>query len=162
MKKILLSPLLAALLLFAGAADSGANVVRPAPNFGWDGPRGLNSLRSVKGQPVVLLIARDSRVRALRKQIKELKSIYHEFAARKVIFAAAIVNGPQEVRSDIPFALTSNPGQVAVEYGVKDRFCIVIIGPDGNVDYQTSEVVPAPRVRDVLANTFESQAPQRK
>jgi len=34
----------------------------------------------------------------------------------------------------------------------------VIIGKDGNVDYQTKKVLPASRVRDVIQNSFAVQS----
>ncbi len=40
----------------------------------------------------------------------------------------------------------------------KDKFNIVIIGKDGNVDYQTSKVIGAERVRDVIQNSYAVQS----
>jgi hypothetical protein len=40
----------------------------------------------------------------------------------------------------------------------KDRFNIIIIGKDGNVDYQTSKVIGGERVRDVIQNSYAVQA----
>ena len=41
---------------------------------------------------------------------------------------------------------------------MQDKFNIVIIGKDGNVDYQTSKVLPPERVRDVIQNSYAVQA----
>ncbi|MEA3187395.1 MAG: hypothetical protein QOD99_1225 [Chthoniobacter sp.] len=138
-----------------------AEVVRLAPNFTWDGPARSNSLRAVKGQPVVLLIAKSARTGAFRAQLKKLRPVYREFASRKAIFVAAVADGG-EVRSDIPFAPAKNGAQIAELFGVNEKFTIVIIGRDGNIDYQTDRVLPATRVRDVLANSFTEQSDRRK
>ncbi|SRR5581483_6042881 len=139
-----------------------ADVVRLAPNFTWEGPAQSSSLRAVKGQPVVLLVAKNARVGAFKKQVKRLKDLYQEFASRKVVFAAALADGSGEVRSDIPFAIVNNGAKVAADFGVNNAFNIVVIGRDGNIDYQTDRVVPASRVRDVIVNSFAEQTERRR
>jgi hypothetical protein len=151
--------LAAILCLSAFACD--AAVVRRAPDFTWEGA-GSASQRSFKGQPVVLLFARNARVGAFRAQVKKLREIYQEFSNRKVIFAAAIASGDADIRSDIPFVIATNGAQVAADYGVNEKFAIAIIGRDGNVDYQTNRVLPASRVREVIANSFAEQSAKRK
>ena len=155
---------LALSLFFAAFSfSSEAEVIRPAPNFTWEGAGKATSLRAVAGQPVVLIVARNARVHAFNAQLKKLRDLYQEFASRKVIFAAAIADGPPDVRSNIPFVIATNGAQVAAQYGVNDEdFNIIIIGRDGNVDYQTSNVLPASRVRDVIINSFVEQNNRRK
>jgi hypothetical protein len=38
----------------------------------------------------------------------------------------------------------------------------VVIGKDGNIDYQTDRPAPAQRIRDVIQNSYEVQATARK
>ena len=73
-------------------------------------------------------------------------------------FVAAFTGEPGEIKSDIPFAVATNGPAVAGAYGVVDKFNIVIIGKDGNVDYQTKKVIPSSRVRDVIQNSFVVQS----
>ena len=120
------------------------------------------SLRSLRGQAVVLLISKTPDSRAFKKQLKYLKEIYQQFASKQVVFIAALREGAGPVKSDIPFVVASNGPAVAAAYGVQDDFTLVIIGKDGNVDYQTSKVCPPERVRDVIQNSFEVQEGSRK
>jgi len=110
----------------------------------------------------VLIIARDTRVKEFRAMIVRLRQMYAQFAAEKVVFVAAIENGPAEVLSDIPFAIAANPAQVAADYGVTGRYAIAVIGTDGNLDMITNRMIAAERVRDVVFNNFESQQQSRK
>ena len=154
--------ILALIFLLGLTLIASADVVRPAPGFTWDGPSRANSLRAVRGQPVVLLIAKSGSVRRFRAQLKKLRPLYQEFASRKVVFVAALADGSESVRSDIPFAIAANGAQVAADYGAERKFNIVLIGKDGNVDYQTDRVLPASRVRDVIANSFVEQTDRRQ
>jgi len=159
MKKLLLILALAA--AFPAFAEPTA-VVRMAPNFTWAGAPKLSSLRSLKGQPVVLLIARSPREGAFRKQAANLQKIYQQFANRGAVFAAAFTEDNGVIRSNIPFVTASNGAQVAADYGAKPGFTIVIIGKDGNVDYETTKVLPASRVHDVIQNSYAVQSAERK
>lgn len=149
------------LLIFICAAP--ANVVRKAPDFSWPGAGNKSrSLRSLKGQPVVLVIADTPRNGAFRKQIKWLKQTYSQLAARGTIFIAAFREGEGPVQSDIPFVVANDGGGVAGAYGIEGDFALVVIGKDGNVDYQTDKVRTGERVRDVILNNFEVQTTTRK
>jgi hypothetical protein len=110
----------------------------------------------------VLVIGRDARDKYFRRQVYRLRSMYQVFATEKVLFVAAIENGPAEVPSDIPFVTAANPAQVASDYGVSGRFAIAVIGVDGNLDLITDKVISAERVRDVVFNNYEGQAEARK
>ena len=154
-------PLLAGFLILSIAASHGA-VVRPASDFTFPGTGKVQSLKSLRGQSVVLLITKNPKNRAFKKQVKYLKEIYDQFASKQVVFIAALREGRGPVQSDIPFAIASNGPAVANAYGAQDDFDIVIIGKDGNVDYQTSKVCPPERVRDVIQNSFEVQESARK
>ena len=87
---------------------AAADVVRPAPNFGIDGVAKGTSLRSFHGQSVVLVITKSARVKEFRRELARLKQMYSQFSNEKVIFVAAIENGPAEVRSDIRRFMTKS------------------------------------------------------
>jgi peroxiredoxin len=143
------------LFLFLGA---NAAVVRPAPNFTFPGIGKTKSLKSLRGQPVVLVIAKSPKTGDFKAQAKYLKEIYQQFASKQVVFVAAFTEETGVIKSDIPFAVADNGPAVAGAYEVADQFNIVIIGKDGNIDYQTKKVLPPERVRDVIQNSFEVQA----
>ncbi|MEO8353461.1 MAG: hypothetical protein ABI680_17160 [Chthoniobacteraceae bacterium] len=158
-----MTKVLPSLILLAALTVSNAAVVRLAPDFSWPGAGNKNrSLRSLRGQSVVLLIADSPKNGKFRKQLKWLDEIYTSFAAKGVVFIAAFQQGEGPVRSDIPFVVATNGAAVANAYGVKDGFSLVVIGRDGNVDYQTDRVRTGERVRDVIQNSFAVQAPARK
>ncbi|MEQ1861054.1 MAG: redoxin domain-containing protein [Chthoniobacteraceae bacterium] len=151
------------LILMAFAAAAPANVVRKAPDFSWPGAGSKSrSLRSLSGQPVVLVIAASPRSGAFRKQTDWLEKTYSQLAAKGTVFIAAFREGEGPVKSNIPFVVANNGGAVASAYGVEGDFALVIIGKDGNVDYQTDKVRTGERVRDVIINNFELQAATRK
>ena len=79
--------LLVAAIFFAFAAASIGEVVRPAPDFSWQGVGGR--LSKVRGQPVVLVFAKSPRSHAFRTQAKRLREFYQQFAAKHVVFVAA-------------------------------------------------------------------------
>jgi hypothetical protein len=154
--------LVRAALAVSFCASMHGEMVRPAPNFGVDGVARGSSLRSFRGQAVVLVIGRSARDKEFRTEVGRLRQIYGQLSTEKVIFVAAVENGPQEVPSDIPFMTAENPQQVAADYGVRGRFAIAVIGVDGNLDFITSRLIAPERVRDVVFNNFESQAQARK
>jgi peroxiredoxin len=155
-------PLLLAALALLSAFSLDAAVVRLAPDFSFPGAGRSRSLRSLRGQAVVLLVARSPKEGDFKKQLKSLREIYQQFASKQVVFIAALREGEGPIRSNIPFAVASNGLAVADAYGVADDFSIVIIGRDGNIDYQTSKVLPPERVRDVIQNSFTVQVSGRK
>jgi len=152
----------AALILLLCVTAHGAEVVRPAPNFGIEGVAKSTSLRTFRGQSVVLIVTRSARQKEFVRELARLKQMYSQFSNEKVIFVAAIENGPEEVRSNIPFVTAANPAQVAADYGVSGRFAIAVIGVDGNLDMITGKVINATRVRDVIFNNAQSQQAARK
>jgi len=143
-------------------ATAFGNVVRPAPDFGIEGVAKVSSLRSFRGQAVVLVVTRNVRDKEFRVEVERLRTLYAQFSTEKVLFVAAIENGPEDVPSDIPFVTAADPGQVAADYGLNGRFGIAVIGVDGNLDMVTSKVIAAERVKDVVFDNYESQAQARK
>lgn len=155
MKRLLVSTL----SLLALSLSAPANVVRPAPNFPLEGASKA-SLKALQGQPVVLVIGKSAKDSTFTKQLKKLKELYHEFSAKNVVFVAALQEDGGVIKSDIPFVLARDGAQVAANFGVEKGFAIVIIGKDGNIDLQTEKVIPSTRVREVLINSYELQAPR--
>jgi hypothetical protein len=145
--------------VLASSADAG--VVRPAPAFTFGGSGGKNSLGSLRGQPVVLLIARTAKTTDLRSQLKKLSAAYHDCASRGTVFVAAILDGGT-VPSDIPFVLANNGATVAAAYGMQGDFLIAVIGRDGNLDLATDKAIPGMRVFEVIKNNFDVQDKARR
>jgi hypothetical protein len=156
MKKTLTS-LIATAVMF-GVVQ--AAVVRLAPDFTYQGAKHA-TLRSLRGQPVVLIVAPSAKDGNFRKQAKRLKEIYQDFASRSVIFVAAFQKNEGTIPSDVPFVIADNAAKISADYQVQGNFAIIVIGTDGNVDMQTSKLVPATRLRDVVINSYPAQAVQR-
>ncbi len=155
-----------AILLIAASAANAA-VVSHAPAFSWDSAgSSISSMKSLQGHSVVLLIAPSPDDSAFRKQVKNLQELYQDFSSRKVLFFAAFLNGAYaRLPSDIPIAQVNAGSAVAAQYGVAGRkhpFALIVIGPDSNIDMQTSEVCSASKVRDVVINTFAVQSSERR
>jgi hypothetical protein len=143
-------------------APAFAGVVRTAPDLSFPAPGNTNAtLKSLRGRSVVLVIADSAGNRAFKKQVRYLGEIYTEFASKKVLFIAALKNAGEPIRSDIPFALAHNGAAVGEAYGVAAPFTLVVIGKDGNIDYQTTKVCTGERVRDVVQNSFVVQSQAR-
>ena len=150
---------LALLAVIAPCADAG--IVRPAPAFTFGGA-GKNSLGGLRGQPVVLVIARSAKTRAFRSQIKNLANTYHDCASRGAVFVTALADGGVTVPSDIPFVLANNGAAVAAAYGMRGDFLIAVIGRDGNLDLVTDTPIPGARVFEVIKNNFDVQEKSRR
>jgi hypothetical protein len=150
------------LLLAVGLVPLCGEVVRPAPNFTWQGAGGTKTLRNLQGQPVVLVVAETARARNFRKQLDELRRIYQEFASRGVVFVAALADGSSDVPSDIPFVVANGGAEIAATYGLREKFGIFVIGKDGNLDLATSRVQTGMRIRDIVQNSYQVQATNRR
>jgi len=144
------------------AGETLAAAPRPGPDFSFDGVGGKKSLRSLRGQPVVLVIAKSPKARTFRKQAKLLEPIYQEFAAKNVVFVAIFSETAGDVGSNIPFVLANNGPAVASAYDMRGDILVAVLGKDGNIDYVTDKRVPAYRVREVIQNSFEVQNQARK
>lgn len=152
---------LTALALLTLAAGAASPVVRPAPDFGIPGA-GKKSLRSLRGQPVVVVFAKNPDERAFKKQLKALATVYQEFASRGTVFIAAFSEAGGQIPSNIPFVVANNGLAVTSAYGVQDGFGIAVIGQDGNLDLVSEKVLPALRVREVVQNSYVVQSTARK
>jgi hypothetical protein len=144
-------------------AVAHAAVVHLAPEFSIIGAgEKARSLRSFRGQAVVLVIADSPKNKALKKQLKNLEEIYQQLASKQVVIIAAIGSGEGPIPSNTPVAVASNGAAVAAAYGVQKGFQIAIIGRDGNLDYQTGQVLAPERIRDVVQNSYDVQSSARK
>ena len=82
-----------------------AEVVREAPSFTWtDSTGSAKPLKNLRGQPVVLVIAKNPREWAFRSQVGQLQKIYARFAAEKLLCVAAFSGEQDIIRSNIPKA----------------------------------------------------------
>jgi hypothetical protein len=134
-------------------------VVRMTPDvsFPAEGNR-TRTLRSLRGQPVVILLADTPKNKRFRKEIRFIEPMYSDLAARKAVFIAGFTKeGEGPVQSNVPFTVTKNAPAVASAFGADEHFSIIIIGPDGNVDYQTDKLITGNRIRDVMQNTYTIQ-----
>ena len=159
MRRLLVISTLSVLFSSAGLAD----VVRGAPEFTWlsSGSRG-QSLKSVRGQPVVLIVAQSPVQRMFRAQVGQLQKVYQLLGNEKALAVAAFTQQPGLIKSNIPFVLAANPAAVAAAYGVTGPFAIFIIGKDGNIDALSDRVIPGQRILDVINNSFVVQRDNRK
>jgi peroxiredoxin len=152
-------------LVCAASAETApvpSAVVRLAPDFSIPGVGGKpRTLRSLRGQSVVLLIAKSAKSGAFKKQVKYLQELFEQFASKQTIFVVALRQEDAPIRSNIPFVVVNNGAAVADAYGVKKDFSIAIIGHDGNIDYLTDKVLVPERVRDVVQNSYQIQASLR-
>jgi hypothetical protein len=152
-----------AALLLVLATTLSAVVVRPAPNVNWiDSTGRQKSLSTLRGQPVVILIAPNPRDRAFRAQLGQLRKMFERYAAQKAVFIAAFTQEGGVVRSNIPFMVAADGPRVGFDYEGSERFRIAFIGRDGNLDYVTNRVVPAQRVYDLIINSFTFQRQMRR
>ena len=155
--------LLAVVLMLAAWSEAPAEVVRRAPDFTWLKSGGNRAtLNSLRGQPVVLLVADSPRQRQFRKQAKQLQRTYQLLGNRKAVMAAAFTGEPGVIRSNIPFVQAANPAAVAASYGVEGKFAIFVIGQDGNLDEISDRVLSGQRVLDIINNSYTSQRANRR
>lgn len=154
--------LLALLLLLLVPAVSPAEVVRPAPEVSWLKSGGTkSSLRALRGQPVVLVVAESPDQRIFRKQVRQLQRTYQLLGNKKAVMIVAFTMEPGVIRSNIPFVLAANPAAVATAYGVPGRFAIFVIGKDGNIDEISDRVLSGQRVLDIINNSYIPQRDNR-
>ena len=148
--------------LTLSTAQAASPVVRPAPDFIFSGVGGAKSLRALRGQPVVLIVAKTPKSRAFRKQVQAIEDVYRELASRNAVFAVAFSESGDGVASNVPFVIAENGASVAKAYGLTGDFMLGVVGPDGNLDLATGEVTRGLRIREVILNTFAVQSAARR
>lgn len=159
----LLSLVLPALLL--SGPPAAAEVVRPAPSIPFPADGGKpRTLASFKGQPLILLLADSPRRGSFKSQLKELGISYDRLAVRDTVVAAAFKGGnPGLIRTNVPVVLLPEGPGACAAFQLQGDFAIVLIGPDGNIDYQTGKVLNMNRILEVMQNSYQVQkAPRRQ
>jgi hypothetical protein len=155
-----IAALLAALCLSAALQ---AEVVREAPSFTWtDSTGSAKPLKNLRGQPVVLVIARSPREWSFRSQVGQLQKIYERFAAQKLLCVAAFSGEQDLIRSNIPFLTVPDGPGTATTYEMPEGFAIAVIGADGNLDCFSTRVLPAQRIFDIIQNSYTNQKQLRR
>lgn len=154
------------LIVLAGCflpALAPAEVVRPAPDFGWLNSTGqVKKISDLKGQPVVVIVSRSPRDRIFRAQVGQLQKMYERLADQKIVFVAAFTEAPGRIKSNIPFVIAPDGPRVANDLGITGKFGIAFIGRDRNLDYITQRVVPAQRIYDIVGASFVPQERLRR
>ncbi len=157
---ILCAAFLASAAALAPRAD--ARVVRPAADFAWVDYGGkAQSLKSLRGQAVVVIIAPSPRDRTFRAQVGQLQKAYQRFAAAKLVCFTAFTAEGGTIHSNIPFVSVADGPRVAFVYEISKGFAIAVIGPDGNLDDLATKVIPAQRLLDIMNANFQVQADMR-
>ena len=148
---------LAASSVLATTAEKKVSaVISAAPAFSGGAAEGRTvTLSSLKGKPVLLLIAPSPKDRAFRRQISELRGRYERLAADGIICFAAFT-------SDVPFLTVNNPAAVASSYDVTGRFSVAVIGRDGNLDCLSTKPLPGQRILDLINNNASVQEHLRR
>jgi hypothetical protein len=156
--------LVALQVLAASAPSSLAEVVRPAPELAFPAYGGkTRSLASFKGQPVIILLADSHSRGSFKAQLRELDASFDRLAIRGTVIAAGFKKGnPEVANTNIPLILLPDGAAACAAFRTKNEFTIVLVGPDGNVDYQTSKVLNINRILEVMQNNYEIQKAARK
>jgi len=167
MRPLAIALIVAALFALVSALAALGNEPRPAPDFALVGGRSLSSLR---GQPVVVVVAKSPRSWRFRREIGEVSRHYVDFAARNTVFIAVFTGRPVDsssaetstpIRSNIPFVVVRDSGGIPEKLGLSEGFGVAVIGKDGNIDLATPKYAAAYRIRDAIVNNFEQQTSER-
>ena len=154
------APLLISLAaMLAASPRASAEVVRPAPSVAFPPYGGKpKSLASFKGQPLILLLADSPRRGSFKAQLKELEGSFDRLAIRGTVVAAGFKSGdPEAVRTNVPLVLLPEGAAACAAFQLKGEFVVVLVGPDGNIDYQTGKVLNMNRILEVMQNSYEIQ-----
>jgi hypothetical protein len=150
----------------AAAATRGNKVVpaiNAAPAFAGGAAEGhLITLSSLRGKPVLLLIAPSPKDRAFRRQTSELRGLYGRLAAQGIICFAAFTQEGGVIPSNVPFLTVNNPSAAASSYDVTAGFAVAVIGRDGNLDCVSSKPLPGQRILDLVNNNASVQEKLRR
>jgi hypothetical protein len=143
------------------ARDS--QVVNAAPPFAGGASAGRNiQLSSLRGKPVILLIAPSPRNRAFRSQMSELRGRYERLAAQGLLGFVAFTTEGGRIPSNIPFIEVNDPASTAAAYDVQQGFAIAVIGRDGNLDCLSTKPLPGQRILDLVMNNASVQEGLRR
>ena len=136
-----------------------SEVVRPAPQVAFPAVDGrARTLKSFAGQPMIVLLADSPKRGDFRTQLKEMEKSFDRLAVRKTVVAAAFKKAESgEIHSDIPVLTLPDGANVCAAFQMKGKFSIALIGPDGNLDYVTDNVLNINRILEVMQNSYEIQ-----
>ena len=158
-----------ALICFLLAVCSGSlsakesTVVNAAPLFTGGAEVGRKiTLSSLRGKPVVLVIAPSPKDRTFRTQMNVFRGRYERLAAEGMLFFAAFTAEGGRIPSNIPFILVNTPTATAAAYDVSNGFAIAVIGRDGNLDCLSTKPLPGQRVLDLAMNNAQVQEQLRR
>ncbi|MFI0347159.1 MAG: DUF4174 domain-containing protein [Chthoniobacterales bacterium] len=139
------------------------SVITPAPDIMWQENGRLTHLSSLRGKPVLLLIAPSPQSHIFLSQLNELKGMYGRLANRQLICVAAFYEEEGLVPSNIPFITANKGAAVAAVYGVqKNSFAAALISVDGNLDCLSTKVLPGQRIDDLIDASYATQLKMRK
>ena len=149
--------------LAATAEKKDLSVINAAPAFSGGAAEGrMITLGSLKGKPVLLLIATSPKDRAFRRQIAELRGRYERLAAYGIICFAAFTGEGGVIPSNVPFLTVNNPAATASAYDVTGGFAVAVIGCDGNLDCLSTRPLPGQRILDIINNNASVQQQLRR
>lgn len=148
------------------ALAEGSNkgtVPNAAPAFAGGAAEGRTiTLSSLKGKPVLLLVAPSPKDRLFRSQISELRGYFERLASRGTICFAAFTLESGVIPSNIPFLTVNNPAAVSSSYDVPSGFAVAVIGVDGNLDCLSTKPLPGQRIIDIMNNNASVQEKLRR
>jgi hypothetical protein len=150
---------LSAMAMVPGVPRSRAEVARPAPDLPFPVQAGkARSLSSFRGQPLVLLLADSPKRGSFCAQLKALEDAFDRLANRSTVVAVGFKKGNSEtLRTNIPLVELPDGATACNAFELKGDFAIVLVGPDGNIDYQTGKVLNINRILEVMQNSFVPQ-----
>lgn len=153
----------ASCVLWMPAEGRASSAISAAPAFSGGADEGrLISLSSLRGKPVLLVIAPSPMDRAFRSQVAELKGRYERLASQGMICFAAFTANSGLIPSNIPFLTVKNSPSVASSYGVTNGFAVAVIGADGNLDCLSMKPLPGQRILDLVNNNASIQEQLRR
>ena len=135
-------------------------LVQLAPDFSFRDAKGhISSLKSLRGKPVILLVAPSAGKGRFRKEVKTINRASRSFTSRKAVLVAAFPQGGEMMRGESPFLLAADPSHIATAYGIDpNSYGLFVIGPDGNLDLRSTRVLSAQRIIDAIDNSYVVQA----
>ena len=140
-----------------------STAVNAAPSFTGGAEAGRKiTLSSLRGKPVVLVIAPSPKDRAFRTQMNAFRGRYERLASEGMLFFAAFTAEGGRIPSNIPFILVDAPTATAAAYDVPNGFAIAVIGRDGNLDCLSTKPLPGQRVLDLAMNNAQVQEQLRR
>ena len=164
---ILTRPVLALAMTVSVAIASAEGSKRSVPNaaasFAGGAAEGRTvTLSSLKGKPVLLLIAPSPKDPSFRTQVLDLRGCFERLVSHGTICFAAFTRESGVIPSNIPFLTVNDPAAVASSYDVVSGFAVAVIGVDGNLDCISTKPLPGQRIIDIINNNASLQEKLRR